>query len=165
MNRHSRILIALFILLSGLALVPQINLYAGVVSWQRFAGGYEDVVTITLANYYNTATEGGNLEVRATTTAGSGATLTVWRSSDNMFIGTLTYTGTDHAGTFALPTNPQSITVRSSAGGEDNATVNEVPTAVQLSTLDVEENNVNWMAGAALVALAGLAVFAVVRRR
>jgi MYXO-CTERM domain-containing protein len=168
MNRHSRILIALFILLSGLALVPQINLYAGVVSWQRFAGGYEDVVTVTLVRYLDNATAGGNLEVRATNTAGGNATLTVWRASDNAFIGTMTYTGSDHYGLFAQEDNPEFITVRSSAGGSTTVPVPEVPTAIELSTIVVEQNGPDWgtgVTGVALTALAGLAVFALIRRR
>ena len=165
MKNYSRLLLALVIFLSGLALVPQINLYAGVVSWQRFAGGYEDVVTVTVARYFNTATEGGNLEVRATTTAGGTATLTVWRTSDNFFIGTLTYNGTDHSGLFAITPNPQVITVRSSAGGEATASVVEVPTAVEVSTLNAGSDNGIFITVLALVAISGLAIFVAVRRR
>ncbi len=165
MNRRSRLIIALVILLSGLALVPRVNLYAGVVSWQRFAGGYEDTVNVTLARYFNTAVEGGNLEVRATSTAGGTATLTVWRATDNLFIGTLSWNGTDHYGLFPITPNPHTITVRSTAGGEATVVVTEVPTAVTVSTLNAETNTIPYLPALAVAALAGLAAWAVVRRR
>src|SRR5688572_28197506 len=102
MNRFSRIMIALLLLLSELALIPNSNLLAGPVSWQRFTGGYEDTVNITVARYFDNAAEGGNLEVRATTTAGSNAVLSVYRTSDNLLIGNLAWTGSDHHGIFPL---------------------------------------------------------------
>lgn len=160
MSRLSRAIIALVILLSGLSLVPQVSLFAGSVNWQRFAGGYEDVVTITLARYINTTSEGGNLEVRATTTAGASATLGVYRTSDNLFIGNLTWTGSDHYGLFAITPNPQNITVRSSAGGVASAPVVEVPSAVEVSTLTADESNNTLLAVGALALVAGLAVLA-----
>jgi hypothetical protein len=165
MNRRSRLLIALAIFFSGMALVPQVNLFAGVVSWQRFAGGYEDVVTVTLVRYLDSAVEGGNLEVRATSTAGGSATLTVWRASDNMMIGTMTWNGTDHYGLFPITPNPENIIVRSSAGGESTVPVPEVPTAVTVSTLSAESDARPYLSALALVALAGLAVFIAARRR
>ncbi len=118
MKRFSRIFIALALLLSGLALIPQTDMFAGVVRWQRFAGGYEDVVTVTRARYQN-----GELEVRAISSSGGLATLTVYRTSDNAFIGTLTFEGDEHRGEFPLATNPQVITVRSSLGGESTVLV------------------------------------------
>lgn len=120
MKRYSRILIALAILLSGLALIPQTDMFAGVVRWQRFAGGYEDVVTVTRARYRD-----NELEVRAISSSGGAATLTVYRTSDNAFIGTLTFEGDDHRGEFPLGSNPQVITVRSSLGGESTVLVQD----------------------------------------
>lgn len=118
MARYSRILIALTILLSGLALIPQAGIFAGVVRWQRFAGGYEDVVTVTRARYRD-----NELEVRAISSSSGLATLTVYRTSDNSFIGTLQFEGEDHRGEFNMGSNPQVITVRSSLGGESTVVV------------------------------------------
>jgi hypothetical protein len=120
MARYSRIFIALAILLSGLALIPQAGFFAGVVRWQRFAGGYEDVVTVTRARYRSDDNE---LEVRAISSAGGLATLSVYRTSDNAFIGTLQFEGSDHRGEFIISPNPQVITVRSSLGGESTVLV------------------------------------------
>lgn len=165
MNYRSRLLIALAIFFSGMALVPQINLYAGVVSWQRFAGGYEDIVTITLVRYLDSAVEGGNLEVRATSTAGGATTLTVWRSSDNQFIGTMTWNGTDHYGLFPITPNPENITVRSNGGGQSSAPVPNVPTAVEISTLAAGSADSPLLPTLAVAALASVALFIALRRR
>jgi hypothetical protein len=120
MARYSRILIALTILLSGLALIPQAGIFAGVVRWQRFAGGYEDVITVTRARYRD-----NELEVRAISSSGGLATLSVYRTSDNSFIGTLQFEGEDHRGEFNMGSNPQVITVRSSLGGESTVLVQD----------------------------------------
>ncbi len=120
MARYNRIFIALAILLSGLALIPQAGFFAGVVRWQRFAGGYEDVITVTRARYRSDDNE---LEVRAISSAGGLATLSVYRTSDNAFIGTLQFEGSDHRGEFIISPNPQVITVRSSLGGESTVLV------------------------------------------
>lgn len=168
MKYYPRLFIALFLLLSGLMLVPQANLFAGVVTWQRFAGGYEDNVTITLARYVVNFQGGGTLEVNATNTAGGNATLSVYRTSDNSLIGTLTYNGTDHRGAFPLPSNPNNVTVRSSLGGPDaSAPTPEIPTAVEVSELAVGENRNQGMVVPVLglAAVAGVIAFAAMRRR
>lgn len=168
MSRYSRLVLTLFILLSGLLLLPQTNLVAGVVGWQRFAGGYEDNVTITLARYVTSFEGGGTLEVHATNTAGGNATLSVYRTSDNLFIGNLTYTGTDHRGMFPLATNPMMITVRSSLGGPDaTAATPEIPAAVDLASLSTGDDNpsVPLLSVLAIVGLAGLVAFLAYRRR
>lgn len=167
MNQYSRLFIALLLLLSGFMLVPQTHLFAGVVSWQRFAGGYEDQVTITLARYVTSFEGGGNLEVHATNTAGGNATLMVYRTSDNSFIGNLTYNGTDHRGTFTLPSNPNVITVRSSLGGPDaTAPTPEIPAAVEVATLNAGDDRSTVFAILGITALAGMiAAFAVMRNR
>lgn len=126
MAKYSRLLIAFTILLSGLALIPQINLFAGAVSWQRFVGGYEDIVFVTRARYDDDFSGGGGeLEVRATSSAGGAAVLSVYRTSDNFFIGTLTFEGSDHRGEFNISPNPQVITVRSSLGGYSTVLVTD----------------------------------------
>ena len=132
MARYGRILIALTILLSGLALIPQTGMFAGVVRWQRFAGGYEDVVTITRARYDE---DDNTLEVRAISSSGGQATLSVYRASDHAFIGTLVYDASegDHRGEFDVISNPQAIEVESSLGGESTALVltgSEIPPTV-----------------------------------
>lgn len=117
MVKYGRILIALTILLSGLALIPQTGMFAGVVRWQRFAGGYEDVVTVTRARYDK---DDGTLEVRALSSSGDQATLSVYRASDHSFIGTLVYDASegDHRGEFVVENDPQVVEVESSLGGE-----------------------------------------------
>jgi hypothetical protein len=40
MNRLPRLVIALAVLLSGLALVPYVGLPAAAFNWQRYAGAY-----------------------------------------------------------------------------------------------------------------------------
>ncbi len=118
MSRSSRLLIAFALVLSGLALIPQVSLFAGVVSWQRFAGGYEDIVTVRRAEWRGDRGD-NELRVRATTTAGGNATLRVYETSTNQLIGVLTYEGGDeHRGEFFWSHNPMVITVRSSQGGE-----------------------------------------------
>lgn len=121
-TKYGRILIALTILLSGLSLIPQAGIFAGVVHWQRFAGGYEDVVTVTRARYDS---DNDELEVRAMSSAGGEATLSVYRTSDNFLIGTLNFEGEDHRGEFNISPNPEVITVRSSLGGESTVLVSE----------------------------------------
>lgn len=138
MARYSRTLIALTILLSGLALIPQAGIFAGVVRWQRFAGGYEDVITVTRARYRD-----NELEVRAISSSGGLATLSVYRTSDNSFIGTLQFEGEDHRGEFNMGSNPQVITVRSSLGGESTVLVQSgsgVPVTVTPSITPTQGN-------------------------
>jgi hypothetical protein len=122
MTKYGRILIALTILLSGLSLIPQAGMFAGVVRWQRFAGGYEDMVTVTRARYDD---NDNVLEVRAVNTAGGQATLSVYRTVDNTFIGDLVFDGSEHRGEFNISPNPEVITVRSSLGGESAVLVTE----------------------------------------
>jgi hypothetical protein len=122
MTKYGRILIALTILLSGLSLIPQAGMFAGVVRWQRFAGGYEDIVTVTRARYDD---DDDVLEVRAVNTAGGQATLSVYRTVDNTFIGDLVFDGSEHRGEFNISPNPEVITVRSSLGGESAVLVTE----------------------------------------
>jgi hypothetical protein len=166
MKNYPRLLMALFLLLSGFIVVPQAHLFAGPVTWQRFAGGYEDNVSITLARYVTSFAGGGNLEVHATNTAGGNATLMVYRTSDDSFIGNLTYTGTDHRGTFTLPSNPNMITVRSSLGGPDaTASTPEIPAAVEISTLTAGDDRSMVFAILGVVAVAGVIVLAVMSRR
>jgi hypothetical protein len=62
MSGHSRIFFALAILLSGLAIAPQVGLVAGTVTWERFAGGYQTPtpsVTATTPKPTMTATPSG----------------------------------------------------------------------------------------------------------
>jgi hypothetical protein len=75
-----------------------------------------DAVTITRAEYRADRQE---LHVRAESSA-SGATLTVYVTVTDAFIGTLDSGG---RGDFFWPTNPQSITVRSNLGGSATASV------------------------------------------
>lgn len=187
MKQYSRILIAIVILLSGLALIPQAGLFAGVVRWQRFAGGYEDVVTVTRARYRD-----NELEVRAISSSGGLATLTVYRTSDNAFIGTLQFEGDDHRGEFPLGSNPQVITVRSSLGGESTVLVQDgsgvpvtvtpsitptpggptstptptqPPLAVEVSTFDTQQPDYTGAIALALLAVAGLVGLRMFRQR
>lgn len=141
MARYSRIFIALIILLSGLALIPQAGIFAGVVRWQRFAGGYEDVVTVTRARYRD-----GELEVRAISSSGGLPTLSVYRTGDNAFIGNLQWEGDDHRGEFNFSPNPQVITVHSSLGGESTVLVQNgsgVPVTVTPSITPTPGNPTN----------------------
>lgn len=121
MRQYSRVIIAFAILLSGLALVPQMSLLGGTVSWQRFIGGYGDVVFVERARYDD---DDDLLEVRATSSSGEQATLSVYETSTNELIGTLTYdSGNEHRGEFSWPRNPEVVTVRSSLGGESTVLV------------------------------------------
>ena len=123
MNRSTRLLIALVIFLSGLVLLPQVDLVAGIVNWQRFASGYEDTVVVTRARCESDDLE---LEVRAETSAGGAATLTVYNANNNNFIGTLEYEGgNEHRGESTGSPCPQAITVVSTHGG--HATVIVLP--------------------------------------
>jgi len=116
MNRYARALVALTILLSGLALVPHVSPLAGDVGWQRFQGAYEDLVVVTRAEWREDDDE---LRVRATTTAGGAAVLTVFETASGLPIGTLTFEGgNEHRGEFSWPHDPRVITVSSSMGGE-----------------------------------------------
>jgi hypothetical protein len=79
-----------------------------------------DTVGITLAQY---ETSKSTLRVEATSTR-STATLQVFSTAGGQLIGTLTNNGGGkYTGQFSLATNPQSITVRSSAGGSATRTV------------------------------------------
>jgi FG-GAP-like repeat len=83
-------------------------------------GGGADTVTITRAEY-----DSGNrrLRVEATSTR-STATLSVFHTSTNQLIGTLSNDGGGrYRGEFSWPVNPQSITVRSNFGGQATRTV------------------------------------------
>ena len=116
MSRFYRPLVALAALVMGLSLLPHTGLFAGVVNWRRFAGGYEDAVTVTRARYRDR--DGGELEVRAYSSAGGAAILDVFRTADNSFIGRLTFEGNDHRGEWeGIGPFPQVITVRSTLGG------------------------------------------------
>jgi hypothetical protein len=79
-----------------------------------------DTVNVTLAQY---ETSKRTLRVEATSTR-SNATLQVFVTSSGQLIGTLTNNGGGkYTGQFNAATNPQSITVRSSAGGSATRTV------------------------------------------
>ena len=79
-----------------------------------------DRVSVTRAEYTAQKRE---LRVEATSTNGS-ATLRAYVTSTGALIGTLrNLGGSRYGGQLAWPTNPQSITVRSSAGGSATATV------------------------------------------
>ena len=124
MTPHSRrLIIALGVLLSGLALLPQASLFAGAFSWQRFAGAYEDVVTVTRARY-RADNDGGRLDVDALNVYGGAAVLTVYRTSDNLLFGPLSWNGSTHTRRFTnVGPSPWAITVRSSLGGETTVLV------------------------------------------
>jgi hypothetical protein len=77
-----------------------------------------DTVAIQLAEYAV-----GRLKVEATSSSSS-ATMKVHVTSTNALIGTLTNDGGGrYRGEFNWPSNPQSITVRSSLGGSATRTV------------------------------------------
>jgi hypothetical protein len=79
-----------------------------------------DTVSIQRAEY-----DGGNRELRveATSTSAS-ATLQVFVTSTNTLIGTLQNDGGGrYSGRFSWPSNPQSVTVRSSLGGSATRTI------------------------------------------
>ena len=79
-----------------------------------------DTVSIQLAEY-----SAGNAELRVEATgSNASATLSVYVTSTNTFIGTLRNEGGGrYRGDFSWPTNPQNITVRSSLGGSASRTV------------------------------------------
>ena len=79
-----------------------------------------DTVSIQLAEY-----SAGNDELRVEATgSNASATLSVYVTSTNTFIGTLTNEGGGrYRGEFSWPTSPQNITVRSSLGGSANRNV------------------------------------------
>ena len=79
-----------------------------------------DTISIQLAEY-----SAGNDELRVEATgSNASATLSVYVTSTNTFIGTLRNEGGGrYRGDFSWPTNPQSITVRSSLGGVASRTV------------------------------------------
>jgi hypothetical protein len=79
-----------------------------------------DTVSIQLAEY-----SAGNDELRVEATgSNASATLSVYVTSTNTFIGTLRNEGGGrYRGDFSWPTNPQNITVRSNLGGSASRTV------------------------------------------
>jgi hypothetical protein len=79
-----------------------------------------DTVSIQLAEY-----DSGNRRLRVEATgSNTGATLSVYVTSTNILIGTLANEGGGrYRGEFSWSTNPQSITVRSSLGGQATRTV------------------------------------------
>ncbi len=83
MNSVSRLLMAFAIFLVGAALVPYVGLSSQGATWQRFAGAYEDQVTVTRAEYRSQDRE---LRVRAVSTS-AGARLTVYATNTGQFIG------------------------------------------------------------------------------
>jgi hypothetical protein len=122
MERYNRLIIAFAILLSGLALIPQAGLFAEAVSWQRYVGIYEEVITVTRAQYLNQ-----QLEVRATYANRSMANLKVYKRSTNQEIGSLSYDSSsdEYVGSFPLAEDPGIISVRSDAGQESSVFVTE----------------------------------------
>ena len=78
-----------------------------------------DTVAITLAEYDARKQE---LRVEATSTR-SDAVLKAYVTATGELIGTLSANGGTSRGQFSWPSNPQSITVRSSLGGSATATV------------------------------------------
>jgi hypothetical protein len=122
MERYNRLIIAFAILLSGLALIPQVGLFAEAVSWQRYVGVYEEGITVTRAQYLNQ-----ELEVRVTYTNRSLATLEVYKRSTNELIGPLSYDSNsgEYVGTFPLAEDPGIISVRSDLGQESSVFVTE----------------------------------------
>ena len=79
-----------------------------------------DTISIQLAEY-----SAGNQELRVEATgSNASATLSVYVTSTNTFIGTLRNEGGGrYRGDFSWPTNPQNITVRSTLGGSASRTV------------------------------------------
>ena len=78
-------------------------------------GTTTDTVTISGAIYSTSKTM---LQVQASSSAGTSATLTVYNTATNAVIGTLPSTG---KGKFRVSTNPGNITVKSSLGGSASA--------------------------------------------
>lgn len=123
MKRYTRLFIAFAILLSGLALLPQMGLVAGVVGWQRYVGVYEDVVTVLNADYHPATQQ---LEVRADSSSNGAATLSVYEAASNALIGVLEYRPTlgDYYGSLSWPQAPVGgVLVVSDLGGEAPAPV------------------------------------------
>ena len=87
--------------------------YCYLYAFDTAAGAATDTVTI-IAAQYKTARK--QLSVQATSTS-SDATLQAFVTSTDTLIGTLTKKGTKYIGKFSWPLNPQSVTVKSSAGG------------------------------------------------
>jgi hypothetical protein len=83
------------------------------------APGASDSVSVTRAEYSSSRNE---LRLEGTST-NSTATLTAYVTSTNALLGTLTHSGGKYFARFSLSTNPQSVTVRSSAGGSATRTV------------------------------------------
>lgn len=79
-----------------------------------------DTVSIQKAEYTSSKR---TLHVEATNTR-TGATLQVFVTSTGQLLGTLTSKGNKYSGDFNAATNPQNITVRSSAGGSATRDVN-----------------------------------------
>jgi hypothetical protein len=80
-----------------------------------------DTVTISGAIYSTSKTM---LQVQASSSAGTSATLTVYNTATNAVIGTLPATG---KGKFRVSSNPGNITVKSSLGGSASANVTVRP--------------------------------------
>jgi hypothetical protein len=87
--------------------------YCYLYAFDTTTGASTDTVNIIAAQY---RTSRKQLSVQATSTS-SDATLQVFVTSTDTLIGTLTKKGTKYIGKFSWPTNPQSVTVKSSAGG------------------------------------------------
>jgi hypothetical protein len=84
-------------------------------------GAGTDTVTISGALYSTSKTM---LQVQASSSAGTSATLTVYNTATNAVIGTLPPTG---KGKFRVSSNPGNITVKSSLGGSASANVTVRP--------------------------------------
>lgn len=80
-----------------------------------------DTVTISRAIYSTSKTI---LQVQASSSAGTSATLTVYNTATNVLIGTLPSTG---KGAFRVSPAPTNITVKSSLGGSASANVTVRP--------------------------------------
>jgi hypothetical protein len=116
MRQFARVTAVLALLVCGLALLPQITALAGPARPHHVAGANDDVLLVTRAEWRASDHE---LNVRATTTAGGNAVLSVYETSTGLLIGVMTHQdGNEHEGQFSWPHNPLVITVRSSQGGE-----------------------------------------------
>ena len=93
--------------------------YSYLYAFETTAEATSDTVTITAAQY---KTSRKQLSVQATRTS-SDATLQVFVTFTDTFIGPLIKRDTKYVGKFSWPTNPQSITVKSSDGGSATKTV------------------------------------------
>jgi hypothetical protein len=78
-----------------------------------------DRVSVTRAEY---TLQKRALRIEATSTSAK-ATLRAYVTSTGALIGTLKKVGSKHAGQFTWPSNPQGVTVKSTAGGSASATV------------------------------------------